>query len=179
LKLVLLLFCSVQLMLCLASFGSCNSTKLQLNDYLSRFSRSTCKQVVELHPGISIDQQAVQQYAAQLDAAAVRAAGAKGNAFPINFESLEAEVRGINILCVTKCVKLKILQFKVGGNCLHVTAKVCILLELSCTFQMLSLKYCLVTFSCATGHLPVPVPPTGLWQRLRAAAAGQQQEGRR
>jgi hypothetical protein len=67
---------------------------------VSRFlTRSTCKQVVELHPGISIDQQAVQQYAAQLDAAAVRAAGAKGNAFPINFESLEAEVRGLTCYC--------------------------------------------------------------------------------
>eukprot|EP00882_Tetradesmus_deserticola_P033940 GHRQ01038814.1.p2 GENE.GHRQ01038814.1~~GHRQ01038814.1.p2 ORF type:complete len:120 (+),score=55.48 GHRQ01038814.1:194-553(+) len=52
----------------------------------------TCKQVVELHQGVSINQQAVQQYAAQLEAAAVRAAGAKGNAFPIKFESLEAEV---------------------------------------------------------------------------------------
>lgn len=49
--------------------------------------------MVELHPGISINQQAVQQYATQLDAAAVKAAGAKGNLFPIKFDSLEAEVR--------------------------------------------------------------------------------------
>lgn len=53
---------------------------------------STCKQVVELHPGVSINKEAVQQYAAQLDAAAVKAAGARGNVFPIKFESVEAEV---------------------------------------------------------------------------------------
>lgn len=53
---------------------------------------STCKQVTQLHPGITIGQDAIQSYVQQLDVAAVRAAGSRANVFPIKFDSLEAEV---------------------------------------------------------------------------------------
>jgi len=48
---------------------------------------------VEASESVSVNAAAVQQFAQQLDAAAVQAAGAKASTvFPIKFDSLEAEV---------------------------------------------------------------------------------------
>jgi hypothetical protein len=53
----------------------------------------SCKTVVEASESVSVNAAAVQQFAQQLDAAAVQAAGAKASTvFPIKFDSLEAEV---------------------------------------------------------------------------------------
>lgn len=57
------------------------------------FSCSSCKAVVEAQQWVSLVPEAIQAYAAQLDAAAVRAGSAKaGLMFPIKFDSQEAEV---------------------------------------------------------------------------------------
>lgn len=56
---------------------------------------STCKAVADAAPQlVTLDTDAIAGYASGLDAAAVQAAAAKsGIAFPIKFDSQEAEVR--------------------------------------------------------------------------------------
>ncbi len=59
---------------------------------------SSCQRVVKLTQDVSIDQEALQQFAASLDAPLVSAC-AHGLQLPIKFESKEAEVRAVSFTC--------------------------------------------------------------------------------